>query len=113
MGLGSHRIAPAASGCSDGPGSRPRPSERGHGAASAGPAAARAGLGHGAARLAAAAALPGPAGVAASFEDITDRKRIEEALRWTAERLACCEQPLQRLAASKGRHLARPDSAAE
>jgi PAS domain S-box-containing protein len=52
------------------------------------------------------------AGVAASFEDITDRKRTEEALRRTAERLACCEQQLQRLAASEG-PVARPDSAAE
>jgi serine/threonine-protein kinase len=39
------------------------------------------------------------AGVAASFEDVTDRKRTEEALRQTAERLACCEQQLRRLTA--------------
>jgi len=35
------------------------------------------------------------AGVVASFEDVTDRKRIEEALRQTAERLACCERQLE------------------
>jgi PAS domain S-box-containing protein len=40
------------------------------------------------------------AGVVASFEDITDRKRTEELLRRTAERLACCEQQVQRSAAS-------------
>ena len=32
------------------------------------------------------------AGVVASFEDVTGRKRTEEVLRQTAERLACCEQ---------------------
>jgi PAS domain S-box-containing protein len=53
------------------------------------------------------------AGVAVSFEDITERKRIEESLRRTAERLACCEQQLKRLAAPEGRPVARPDSAAE
>jgi PAS domain S-box-containing protein len=40
------------------------------------------------------------AGVAVSFEDITGRKRTEELLRQTAERLACCEEQLQRLSAS-------------
>jgi hypothetical protein len=50
------------------------------------------------------------AGVAASFEDITERKRLEEELRRTAERLACCEQQLQRLATSEGRQVARSDS---
>jgi PAS domain S-box-containing protein len=40
------------------------------------------------------------AGVVASFEDITDRKRTEDALRRTVERLACCEEQLQRLTAS-------------
>jgi PAS domain S-box-containing protein len=38
------------------------------------------------------------AGVVASFEDITDRKRTEELLRQTAEQLACCQERLQRLA---------------
>jgi len=38
------------------------------------------------------------AGVVASFEDVTDRKRTEELLRQTAERLARCEEQLQRLA---------------
>jgi PAS domain S-box-containing protein len=41
------------------------------------------------------------AGVVASFEDITDRKRTEELLRQTAEQLACCREQLQRLAASQ------------
>ena len=50
------------------------------------------------------------AGVAASFEDITERKRLEEELRQTTERLVCCEQQLQRLAASEGRQVARSDS---
>jgi PAS domain S-box-containing protein len=36
------------------------------------------------------------AGVVASFEDITDRKRTEELLRQTAEQLACCRQQLRR-----------------
>jgi PAS domain S-box-containing protein len=40
------------------------------------------------------------AGVVASFEDITGRKRAEDALRKTAEQLACCEEQLQRLTAS-------------
>jgi PAS domain S-box-containing protein len=39
------------------------------------------------------------AGVVASFEDITDRKRTEELLRRTAERLASCEQQLRHSAA--------------
>jgi PAS domain S-box-containing protein len=38
------------------------------------------------------------AGVVASFEDITDRRRTEEALRQTAERLASCERQLRRAA---------------
>jgi PAS domain S-box-containing protein len=38
------------------------------------------------------------AGVVASFEDVTARKRTEELLHQTAERLACCEQQLQQLA---------------
>jgi hypothetical protein len=42
------------------------------------------------------------AGVVASFEDITDRKRLEEGLRQTAERLHCCEQQLRRQAATAG-----------
>lgn len=37
------------------------------------------------------------AGVVASFEDITGRRRTEEMLRQTAERLACCEQQLQQI----------------
>lgn len=37
------------------------------------------------------------AGVVASFEDVTDRKRTEELLRQTADRLAWCEQELRRL----------------
>jgi PAS domain-containing protein len=53
------------------------------------------------------------AGVVASFEDVTDRKRTEEMLRHTAEQLACCEQQLQRWAASEGRHVSRPDSPTE
>ena len=40
------------------------------------------------------------AGVVASFEDITGRKRAEDALRKTAEQLACCEEQLQRLTAA-------------
>jgi serine/threonine-protein kinase len=36
------------------------------------------------------------AGVVASFEDITDRRRTEEALRQTAEQLAGCEHQLRR-----------------
>jgi PAS domain S-box-containing protein len=40
------------------------------------------------------------AGVVASFEDITDRKRTEEQLRLTAEQLACCREQLERLAPS-------------
>jgi PAS domain S-box-containing protein len=51
------------------------------------------------------------AGVVASFEDITDRKRTEEVLRQTAEQLACCKQQLQRLTGSEGPHVPRPDSA--
>jgi PAS domain-containing protein len=39
------------------------------------------------------------AGVVASFADITERRRTEELLRQTAERLTSCEQQLQRLAA--------------
>jgi PAS domain S-box-containing protein len=42
------------------------------------------------------------AGVVASFEDITDRKRTEELLRQTTEQLACCEQRLRRLTAADG-----------
>jgi serine/threonine-protein kinase len=45
------------------------------------------------------------AGVVASFEDITGRKRTEELLRQTAEQLACCRQQLQRLAASAGQQV--------
>jgi PAS domain S-box-containing protein len=41
------------------------------------------------------------AGVVASFEDITDRKRLEEELRQTREHLASCRQQLQRAAASE------------
>jgi PAS domain S-box-containing protein len=41
------------------------------------------------------------AGVVASFEDITERKRTEALLRQTAERLACCEEQLRRLTAKK------------
>jgi PAS domain S-box-containing protein len=48
------------------------------------------------------------AGVVASFEDITDRKRTEELLRQTAEQLACCRQQLQRSAAPEGEHVSRP-----
>ena len=36
------------------------------------------------------------AGVVASFEDITDRKRLEEALQRTAEQLARYEQRPQK-----------------
>jgi PAS domain S-box-containing protein len=43
------------------------------------------------------------AGVVASFEDVTDRRRTEEMLRQTAEQLTCCQQQLQRLTASEGR----------
>jgi hypothetical protein len=38
------------------------------------------------------------AGVVASFEDITERRRIEELLRRTTEDLARCRQELARLA---------------
>src|SRR5262249_47542781 len=53
------------------------------------------------------------AGVVASFEDITDRKRTEELLRQTAERLACCEQQLQQLVTSGEQQARPPDSAME
>jgi PAS domain S-box-containing protein len=53
------------------------------------------------------------AGVVASFEDVTSRKQTEEALRRTTEQLACCEQQLQRLAASVGQYVPRSDSATE
>ncbi len=49
------------------------------------------------------------AGVVASFEDITERKRIEEELRQTAERLAYCERQLRRLSAADGQRLSRTD----
>jgi PAS domain S-box-containing protein len=52
-----------------------------------------------------------PAGVVASFEDVTDRKRTEERLRQTAERLACCEQQLRRLTGPEGGPVLGPDSA--
>jgi PAS domain-containing protein len=41
-------------------------------------------------------------GVVASFEDITDRKRSEEALRQAKEQLARCHQQLQRVLAFPG-----------
>jgi PAS domain S-box-containing protein len=53
------------------------------------------------------------AGVVASFEDITARKRTEELLRQTAEQLECCRQQLERRAASTGQYSPRLDSAAE
>src|SRR5262249_16867305 len=49
------------------------------------------------------------AGVVASFEDITDRKRTEELLRQTVERLACCEERLQQFAISQGQPVRRSD----
>jgi PAS domain S-box-containing protein len=51
------------------------------------------------------------AGVVASFEDITDRKRTEELLRQTAEELACCQEQLQRLTASAGTQAPRASPA--
>ena len=48
------------------------------------------------------------AGVVASFEDITDRRRTEERLRQTAEQLAYAEQQLRRPAAAAGQHVPRP-----
>jgi PAS domain S-box-containing protein len=45
--------------------------------------------------------------MAGSHEDITDRKAAEELLRQARERLACCRQQLERLAASVGDK--RPD----
>jgi PAS domain S-box-containing protein len=50
--------------------------------------------------------------MAGSHEDITDRKAAEEALRQAEERLACCQQQLQRLAASAGQPAPQPDSPA-
>ena len=43
------------------------------------------------------------AGVAASFEEITDRKRTEEQLRRTVAELAACKQQLQESATSRAR----------
>jgi PAS domain S-box-containing protein len=51
------------------------------------------------------------AGVVASFEDVTERKRTEEALRQTADELTCCRQQIQRLTAREGRPGPRPDAA--
>jgi PAS domain S-box-containing protein len=53
------------------------------------------------------------AGVVACFTDITDRRRTEEALQQTAERLACCEQQLQRSAACMGQPFVRPNPATQ
>jgi PAS domain S-box-containing protein len=51
------------------------------------------------------------AGVAASFEDITDRKRLEEQLRRTTEQLAHCEQQLRQWTSSDKHRPTRTDSA--
>jgi PAS domain S-box-containing protein len=50
------------------------------------------------------------AGVVASFADITERKRTEELLRQTAERLARCEQQLRRRDAVESSGKPRPDT---
>jgi PAS domain S-box-containing protein len=51
------------------------------------------------------------AGVVASFEDVTERKQTEAALRQTADELTCSRQQLQRLTAREGRHGPHPDAA--
>jgi PAS domain S-box-containing protein len=53
------------------------------------------------------------AGVVACFADITDRRHTEETLQQTAERLACCEQQLQQLAACEGQRVPRPNPATQ